>query len=254
VAIAATAARTGLYLYCITAANRGLVFPARGVDGAVVEPLAECGLTAVVSRVPAGKVRPQRASLAAHHRILSELAERQPVLPVVFGTVAADEDELRDILRRNRHALADLLQRLRGKVEMGLKVYWDTPNIFDYFVATHQELEAMRNRLFRPGRTPSVAEKLALGELFAALLQQARQRHTRRVKESLAPCCVEIRSVDPGSERMIMKLACLVEKDRQQHWEDGVHRAAALFDDNYRFDYSGPWLPYNFVDVDLQVT
>ena len=53
--------------------------------------------------------------------------------------------------------------------------------MFEYFVATHQELEAMRNRLFRPGRTPTVEEKVELGELFASLLQQARQRHTQRV-------------------------------------------------------------------------
>ena len=118
-------------------------------------------------------------------------------------------------MRRNREALAGLLDRLRGKVEMGLKVYWDLPNVFEYFVATHQELESMRNRLFRPGRMPTVEEKVELGERFVSLLQQARQRHTRRVKEALAACCVEVRSIDPGEERMILKLACLVEKDRQ---------------------------------------
>ena len=26
-----------------------------------------------------------------------------------------------------------------------------------------------------------------------------------------------------------------------------------LFDDHYRFDYNGPWPPYNFADVDLQL-
>ena len=109
----------------------------------------------MVSRIGAGKVRPQRANLAAHHRVLRDLAEQRPVLPVVFGTVAGGEEELRGLLRRNHDALAGLLERLRGKVEMGLKVYWDLPNVFEYFVATHQELEAMRDRLFRPGRTPT---------------------------------------------------------------------------------------------------
>ena len=105
---------------------------------------------------------------------------------------------------------------------MGLKVYWDLPNVFEYFVATHQELESMRNRLFRPGRTPTMEEKVELGERFVSLLQQARERHTRRVKEALAEYCVEVRGIDPGEERMILKLACLVEKDRQAEWEEGV--------------------------------
>jgi hypothetical protein len=29
--------------------------------------------------------------------------------------------------------------------------------------------------------------------------------------------------------------------------------AANLFDGNYCFDYSGPWAPHSFVDVDLQM-
>jgi len=225
-----------------------------GVGGTDVETIVEGRLAAVVSHVSLGKVRPQRANLAAHHRILRDLAEERPVLPVAFGTIAGNEEELRHVLRRNQDALAGSLGRLRGKVEMGLKVYWDLPNVFAYFVATHQELETVRNRLFRPGRTPTVEEKVELGELFVSLLQQARQRHMRRVREALAPCSVEVRAIDPGEERMIMKLACLVEKDSQQHWEEGVRQAALLFDDHYRFDYNGPWPPYNFADVDLRLT
>jgi hypothetical protein len=106
-----------------------------GVGGANVEFIAEGSLAAVVSQLGTEKVRPQRANLAAHHRILHDLAEQRPVLPVAFGTITGDEEQLRRVLRRNREALAGLLERLRGKVEMGLKVYWDLPNVFEYFVA-----------------------------------------------------------------------------------------------------------------------
>ena len=245
--------QTGLYLYGITVADL-ISCPLSGVGGGDVELLVEGPLAAVVSPLGANKVRPQRANLAAHHRILHDLAEQRPVLPVVFGTIAYDEDDLRQILRRNQSALAGSLDRLRDKVEMGLKVYWDLPNVFEYFVATYQELESMRNRLFQSGRTPSVEEKLELGERFVSLLQQARERHSRRVKETLAVHCVEVRSIDPGEERMILKLACLVEKDRQEQWEEGVKKAAMLFDDHYRFDYNGPLPPYNFADLDLRLS
>jgi len=252
VASTSAASQTGLYLYGITTTEHGPARPVDGVGGALVETIVEGSLAAVVSHLNARKLRPQRANLAAHHRILRDLAAEQPVLPVVFGTISDSEEELRQVLRRNHDVLAALLGRLRGKVEMGLKVYWDLPNVFEYFVATHQELEAVRNRLFRPGRMPSVEEKVELGELFVSLLQQARQRHARRVQDALASYFVEVRALDPGEERMIMKLACLVEKDQELRWEEGVRQAALLFDDHYRFDYSGPWPPYNFADVDLK--
>ena len=192
-----------------------MLCPRSGVAGSDVELVVEGRLAAVVSQLGVGQVRPQRANLAAHHRVLHDLAEEQPVLPVVFGTITGSEEKLRRVLRRNQDALSELLDRLQGKVEMGLKVYWDLPNVFEYFVATHQELESMRNRLFRPGRTPTIEEKVELGERFVSLLQQAHERHTQHVKEALATCSVEVRSINPGAERLILKLECLVEYDRQ---------------------------------------
>lgn len=244
---------TGLYLYGITLAPDRATGPVQGIGGADVQLIAEDRLAAIVSRLDAGKLRPQRAHLSAHHRVLRDFAERQPVLPVVFGTLSGCEADLREILNANRDALARLLERLRGKTEMGLKVYWDLPDIFEYFVATNQELEHMRDRLFRPGRTCTLEEKVELGKRFERLLQQARQRHQAAVKRAIADCCAELRSTDPGEERMIMKLACLVERDRQQDWEDGVRQAARQFDDHYRFEYSGPWPPYSFADIDLKL-
>ena len=69
-------------------------------------------------------------------------------------------------------------------------------------------------------------EKVELGRLFESLLQQARERHTQRVMEALAPYCAEVRKIDPGDERMIMKLACLVDSDGQGRWEWVRCRAA----------------------------
>ena len=69
------------------------------MGGAEVETLVEGRLAAVVSRIAPGRIRPQRANLAAHHRVLHDLAEQWPVLPVVFGTVAGDEEQLRRLLQ-----------------------------------------------------------------------------------------------------------------------------------------------------------
>ncbi|MHB1035525.1 MAG: GvpL/GvpF family gas vesicle protein [Pirellulales bacterium] len=248
-----TASATALYLYGITLAGGGAAGGGAGVCETEVEPLVEGRLAAIVSRLADRKLRAQRSNLAAHHRVLRDLAERQPVLPAVFGTIAGGEEDLRGILRRNHDRLAARLNQLRDTVEMTLKVFWEPSNIFEYFVATHEELKAMRNRLFRPGRTPTLDEKIALGRLFESLLTKSRERHTRRVIDAMSPYSVETRSIDPGNERMIMKLACLVHRDMQRVWEEGVQEAAGLFDNNYRFDYSGPWPTYNFADIDLEL-
>jgi hypothetical protein len=253
VAVTTSAIEAGLYLYGITLAEGAVPVEIPGIENAEVEQVVEDSLAAIVTRVATQKVRPQRSNLAAHHQVLRDLTDQRPILPVAFGTIAGSEERLREVLRQNHDLLVERLNRLRGKVEMGLQVYWETPNIFEFFVATHQELEQMRDRLFRPGRTPTFEEKVKMGKLFESLLQDSRQRHTRQVVEALSPYCVEIRSIDPGEEKMIMKLACLMEESRRGEWEDGIEVVARRFDNRYCFKYTGPWAPHNFADLDLNL-
>ena len=49
-----------------------------------------------------------------------------------------------------------------------------------------------------------------------------------------------------------MHLACLVERGAQKAFEDGVFEAANRFDNNFSFDFNGPWAPHHFVNVALQ--
>jgi len=245
------AVEAGLYLYGITDAEDGLSVASPGIEGRDVEAIVVDGVAAVVTRVTRAKIRAQRSNLAAHHKILRELAQRQAVLPCAFGTVAAGEEQLQEVLRANRNELLDQLATLRGKVEMGLGVYWNTSNIFEFFVGSNRKLQEMRDRIFRPGREPSLEERLELGRRFESLLKECRQLHTQEVIEALSPYCSQIRTIDPSQEQMIMKLVCLVPQDRQDYFEGGVHAAAQKFDDRYSFKYSGPWAPYDFVDVHL---
>jgi hypothetical protein len=248
------AVEAGIYLYGITEAEEGLPIAMPGIDGGQIETIVVEELAAIVTRVAHKKIRAQRSNLAAHHRLLNELIQRQTMLPCAFGTVAASEQQLRRILRLNQGKLLHQLAVLRSKVEMSLSVYWNTSNIFEFFVTNNQELKEMRNRVFRPGREPSLEERLELGKLFESLLQQCRERHTKQVVEALSPYCDEIRSVDVGPEQMIMKLVCLIAKADQRRFEVGIQAAARKFDDRYCFKYSGPWAPFDFVDVKLDLS
>jgi hypothetical protein len=250
----ADAVETGLYLYGIIDAGRGLPAAMPGIDKGAIETIEAEGLAAVVTRVGRQKIRPQRANLAAHHKLLHHLVQQQAVIPCAFGMVASGEGQLREVLRANRDELLGQLDRFRGKVEMSLGVYWNTSNIFEFFVAGNQALQRLRDRVFRPGRQPSMDERMELGRLFESLLRECRDRHTKQVIDTLSPCCAEVRAVDPGTEQMIMKLVCLVPQDRQACFEEGIQQAARKFDDHYSFKYSGPWAPFDFVDVTLDLS
>ena len=250
----ATATRCGVYLYGVIRADEEVPLPGlTGIDDGAVYYVTEGALAAVASDVPNGRMRPQRRHLAAHQTVLKNLMQKSAVLPMSFGIMAEDAEKVHEVLSLNQQVLLDQLRRVAGNVEMSLRVRWDVPNIFDYFVNTHAQLSALRDMLFRGGREPSQGDKVELGRLFEGILNTDRAAHTATVRRVLVPCCVEITEGELREERDIMSLACLVQRGLQNEFENAVIEAANLFDDAFCFDFSGPWPPYSFVDVQLQM-
>ena len=241
------------YLYAIVASSQACdgCGPI-GVGASEVYLLSEGPLAAVVSDVTGEKLRPERRHLSAHHEVHKQLMNRGDMLPMAFGTMADGPGAIRRILSANQAAFLEQLRRVEGKAEMSLRVVWDVPNIFEYFVRIHAELRSLRDQVFGGTHEPSEDGKIELGRFFDRILNEDRAACTQRVIEVMTPRCCEIRETPPRAEREVMNLACLVARDGMKGFEEGVFEAAKQFDDDYSFDLSGPWPPYNFVDVSLQ--
>ncbi len=242
-----------LYLYAIAPDLSGGDLGPIGLDGGTVYWITDGGVSAVVSAV-AEKLRPERRQLAAHQEVLKRLmGETAGILPVAFGVMADGPEAIRRILSRNQKPFLEQLRHVAGRVEMGLRVTWDVPNIFEYFVQTHPELRVARDRFFGGHREPTQDDKIELGRLFDRVLIADREAHTERVAEMLTPTCVEIKRNKPRTEREVVNLACFIRRDERERFEAAVFEAAKLFDNSYTFDYNGPWAPHNFVDLTLDL-
>jgi hypothetical protein len=247
------AARGRTYLYAVIANAQGRTYGDFGIDGRKVYSIPGGRVAAVVSDLPSGKIRPERAHLAAHQAVLKKLMAETTPLPMSFGILADSPGAVRKMLSRNQQALLEQLRRVTGRVEIGLRVTWDVPNIFEYFVNTHPELRLARDRFLGGQREPTQEQKIEVGRMFDRLLNDDREAYVDKVEGILAPHCIEIKRNKCRNEHEVMNLACLVERAAMPQFENGVFEAAQLFDNNFAFDYNGPWAPYNFVEIDLEL-
>jgi gas vesicle protein GvpL/GvpF len=78
-------------------------------------------LAAYVKRGVDGTPEPEPAALLDHDRVVYSLMEHGAVLPMRFGTVLGDEDEVRSLLLTRRKELREMLARVRGRVEFGVR-------------------------------------------------------------------------------------------------------------------------------------
>jgi len=243
----------GRYLYALVEGSQERDFGCLGINGGNVYTISNGDVAAIVSDVLNVDIRPERRNFAAHQAVLKRLMENGDLLPMSFGIISSGPKAVREILSKNRRTIIDQLHRVSGKCEMGLKVTWDVPNIFEYMVNTHLELREARDRFIGGNREPTPDEKIEIGRLFETILNSDRERHVEQVERVLTSRCFEIRQNRCRDEREVMNLACLVGRTSLKEVEAGVLEAAGLFDDNFAFDYNGPWAPHNFAEIDFDL-
>ena len=248
-----SAKKNGKYLYAVMEGEAKRAYGAIGLNGAAVYAIVEGGIAAVVSDIPNRKIRPQRKNIAAHHAVLNEIMKQDTPLPMAFGIIADGEQAIRKILLDNKAIFKEEFAEVSGKVEMGLRVSYDVPNIFEYFVATVPEIKFARDKYFGGNREPSQEAKMELGRMFTEQLHRNRENHTDQVLEILDRYCVDIKENKCRSEQEVMNLACLIDRNDQKPFEEGVFESARLFDNNFAFEYNGPWAPHNFVNVQISL-
>jgi hypothetical protein len=114
-----------LYAYCLSDEPAGAsVEGLTGVGGAAVRVLEVGGaapVVAVVSGFEGERAAVTRENLLAHNRVNAHFLARATPLPFRFGTLA-DDARLRAYVEANEGALAEAFARVRGCVEMGVKV------------------------------------------------------------------------------------------------------------------------------------
>ena len=82
-----------------------------------------------------------RSDVATHDRVLSELVGRA-VVPLRFGTVVGDDDELHDgILTSHAEEFSALLDRVDGRVQMSVKAYYRDEALLRAVLARRPDLK-----------------------------------------------------------------------------------------------------------------
>jgi Gas vesicle synthesis protein GvpL/GvpF len=98
-----------------------------GLDGRPLRAVADGPLLAVVSDHDGTDPEPTATALTAYERAVRQLMDRGAILPARFGSVLGDEPAVVTLLRSRRHDLLTRLCRVRGAVELALRVSWRDP-------------------------------------------------------------------------------------------------------------------------------
>src|SRR5947209_5641654 len=114
-----------LYAYCLSdELVASTLESVTGIAGARPYLIEHEGIAAVVSEFVGDLVPVTKDNVFAHERVVGQVLAQATPLPFRFGSLIAGP-ELEKYLGGQEASLREMLERVRGCVEMGIKIMWD---------------------------------------------------------------------------------------------------------------------------------
>jgi hypothetical protein len=251
----------GWYVYgVVPTANAGDA-SFEGVEGVAGGPVALVDggrLAAIASEVPLSDFGEESIAenlrnpawleerVRAHESVLDAALSAVPVVPFRFGTIYRGEDHVREMLSAHDR-LNEALERVRGRVELGVKGFLEAPAADgEPTTAEEQGTSAGRQYLERKQHARRLAE-----EQDALKARWAEESHRRLADAADAATAnpLQPREISGRDAEMFLNGAYLVAKERQREFGDALAKLESeLGPSGARYELTGPWPPYNFVE------
>ena len=245
----------GKYVYCIIKSADEREFGPIGIGegGNRVYTVHHGDLAAVVSDTPIRIYDPTRENVLAHELVNETVMREYTVIPMSFGTIFRTKDDIIELLKSTYRAFDDVLEKMRDKIEFGLKVLWDREKVIARLEEGDEEIRKLKDEITSNAQSSTYFARMQLGRLVEAALEEAGNRYVRDIHETLKPAAVASRSNKPIGDRMILNAAFLVDRDREKAFDEAVKDISHRYEDLLTFKYTGPWPPYNFVNIKLKL-
>src|SRR5947209_5989332 len=161
----------GKYVYCIIEEPQPKTFGRIGIGGRgdEVYTIHHGNLAAVLSDTPLVVYDPTRENALRHEQVNEMVMNDYTVIPMSFGTVFKRTDDVVAFLDSTSGALMDVLQKMRDKIELGLKVNWERDAIIQEIEQENEEISRLKEEITRTASSTYFA-RMQLGRLVEQAL------------------------------------------------------------------------------------
>jgi hypothetical protein len=245
----------GIYVYSIIECTEPRTFGKIGIGtrGDEVYTVHYKDLAAVVSRTPLVVYDPTRENALAHEHVNEvTIEERFTPVPMSFGTLFKTEKDIAEFLEDTYSELRDVLVKMKDKLEFGLRVNWAREEVLADIEREDEGIRRLKEEISKSQQSTYFA-RMQLGRLVEQALGERSDAYVRDIYEYLRDGAIASRSNKPIGDKMIMNAAFLVERDKADIFDQKVTEIAQRYEGKLSFRYTGPWPPWNFVTIRLQL-
>lgn len=253
--------RTAIYVYGVVPAPARTDDAPVGVGGAPAF-VEQGAVAALVSSVPVDEfgdeALPTRlddlewveANVRAHERVLEWALANGPVVPFRFCTLYRSDTQVQNFLAAHAPELRDVLERVRGTVERGVKAFVDSRRLEGTSRGEEGTAASASGRDYMLGR---LRERELADTLERFRHEWAAHAHARLRAAALDGTLLDLqpRELTARADEMLLNGAYLVRPEDPAFLDVVETLAAEGRDVGVTVQATGPWPPYNFVPREL---
>ncbi len=210
-------------------------------------------ICAVVSSSPDIQYQARRANMIAHQKVLEEVMKRFNVLPVRFSTISPhdNDDAIIRIITADYARLDDLLDKMKGKKELGLKVVADESKIYENIIQKYDSIRNLRDKLINQPSDKIHYQRVKIGEMVSDALKKEIENYKKQILDLLSPIAEDVKITDNYGHLMILNVAFLIKEVKEPEFDEAVNGLDNKYGDIMTFKYVGTLPPYNFVNLSI---
>ena len=245
--------REGRYIYCIVGTSQERNFGPLGMGGRGddVITIGYNDLSMVVSSHPITKFKVNSDNMLCHEKVIETvMKEFDSVLPVRFGTIASNADEIRNLLGRRYRELKNALRDADHKVELGVKGLWKNMDaVFKEIVAENKTIQRTKEEIQIDKNKKNIQAKMEVGKMVEKALAKKKEKEAEEIVEALRRTSFDYRLNKTVGDEMFVNAAFLVDKGREKEFDNIMDDLGDEYKKRAKFIYTGPLPVFNFVNI-----
>jgi hypothetical protein len=189
--------------------------------------------------------------MIAHEKVLEEMMKEFTVLPVRFSTISEHDDDtgILRILEKDYRKFDDLLVKMDGKKELGLKILAHESAIYEKIIEKYDAIRSLRDKLMNLPADKTHYQRMKIGEMVVEALKKETEGYKNSILAVLNPLADDVKINDNYGEMMILNAAFLIKNNIEPEFDLAVNELDEKYGGLMTFKYVGTLPPYNFVNL-----
>ena len=266
----------GKYIYGIIKSS-ARVYPSPsfgpiGISGAEVYLVGAGDIACIVSDSPPFDYRNKAKEVIAFHlSVYQSVIEKvmsakggsasggkdYTVLPVKFGTIVEDKNEVRSLLLKGYQEIIESLDKMDNKTEFDVVALWSDFDSVLKEIGEEKEIKVLKAEINAVGTRHAVSlqDGIKIGKLVKVKLDKRRDKILELIQSrsaGLNRIAVDTCNHECLDDKMIMNTAFLIERDKETQFDKLINEIDEKLNKNVNFRCVGPLPPYSFSQVEVK--